>query len=191
MISRQWTPDLPAEFFQRVFAHWTLIFAPEPFPELCMGKSTVKTAKRYSPNDPLGNLSVPYQVSFGRRFPGLRRRLWPRPRHLGHLNGRNSRQNGHEKTAGVAKATLAWPKRRWRGQSDAGVAKATLAWPNQSDAGVAKATLAWPRRGRSVWGRQPVTISATPTTAPRTTTEYRRTTGCNSRAIDAPTIPPR
>ena len=42
--------------------------------------------------------------------------LWPRERP-------NSRQNGHERTAGVAKATVAWPKRRWRGQRDGGVAK--------------------------------------------------------------------
>src|SRR6266498_2288392 len=43
--------------------------------------------------------------------------------------------------AGVAKATLAWPKRRWRGQSDAGVAKPKRRWRDQT-----KATLAWPKR---------------------------------------------
>src|SRR6266542_2123821 len=67
--------------------------------------------------------------------------LWPRERP-------NSRQNGHERTAGVAKATVAWPKRRWRGQGDGGVAKATVAWPRrrwrgQGDGGVAKDS-AWP-----------------------------------------------
>src|SRR6266498_2693971 len=50
--------------------------------------------------------------------------LWPRERP-------NSRQNGHEKTAGVAKATVAWPRRRWRGQRNGGVAKARVGWPRR------------------------------------------------------------
>src|SRR6266540_3699734 len=82
--------------------------------------------------------------------------LWPRERP-------NSRQNGHEKTAGVAKATVAWPRRRCRGQGDAAVAKATLPWPRrrcrgQGDGAVAKATVPWPKMrmalaGRSRWMR--------------------------------------
>jgi len=51
--------------------------------------------------------------------------LWPRERP-------NSRQNGHERTAGVAKETVAWPKRRWRGKETLARSKRSRPPPTES-----------------------------------------------------------
>src|SRR6266542_791424 len=70
---------------------------------------------------------------------GLGRLLWPRHGLLGHLNAKNSRQNGHE-------TPLRWPKKRWRGQGAAGVAKAPLAWPKKPRVGAGTTRGGWSHR---------------------------------------------
>src|SRR6266540_197100 len=71
--------------------------------------------------------------------------LWPRERP-------NSRQNGHERTAGVAKETAAWPRRRRRGQRDGGVAK-EYPVPNVTS---------WTGRIVAMRGAPPVPVTAAP-----------------------------